>query len=112
MRGEEADCGGEVKTERSVVPPGREWGLTPNFQAMEVECDRSTIVEKCKTTREFVVMNAPARLAVGTSFVLFSVVGASFVIAYWADRSIGWATGRAALYIVVIGCVHVIRYVV
>jgi hypothetical protein len=55
-------------------------------------------------------MHARARLAVGISFVLFSVVGASFVIAYWADRSFGWATGRAALYIVVIGCVHVIGY--
>src|SRR5687768_7542049 len=55
-------------------------------------------------------MNAHPRLAVGTSFLLVSSFGASSVFIYWADQTIGGATGRAALFVGIMACVPLVGY--
>jgi hypothetical protein len=55
-------------------------------------------------------MIATARLAVGVSFVVTSVLGFSFVFAYWANQSVVAAAGRGALFLAILGCVHLVGY--
>lgn len=55
-------------------------------------------------------MHARARVVVVVSFVLMSVMGAGFILAYWANQSVARAAYRSLLYLVIIGCVHLAGY--
>jgi len=56
------------------------------------------------------MMNVYARPIIIVSFVVASVLGASFVFAYWADQSIAIGATRSVLVVVILACVHLAGY--
>ena len=56
-------------------------------------------------------MTAQARIPVAVSFIVISVIGAGLIYLFWANQSVVVATGRAALFVGIMACVHVAGYV-
>ena len=56
------------------------------------------------------MMNVYARQIMIVSFVVASVLGASFVFAFWMDQSIAIGATRSALFVVILACVHLAGY--
>lgn len=54
--------------------------------------------------------SAHARIAVATSFIVMSTVGAGLVFAYWYSQNSVVAAGRAVFFIVIMACVHLAGY--
>jgi hypothetical protein len=51
-----------------------------------------------------------ARIAVGTLFVVMSIVGAAAIYFHWSTANASIATGRAILFVVVMSCVSLAGY--
>ena len=56
------------------------------------------------------MMNVYARPIIIVSFVVTSILGASFVFAFWADQSIAIRATRSALFVVILACVNLAGY--
>ena len=56
------------------------------------------------------MMNVYARPIMIVSFVVASVLGASFVFAFWMDQSIAIGATRSVLFVVILACVHLAGY--
>ncbi|HEX3601299.1 MAG TPA: hypothetical protein VHU84_14200 [Lacipirellulaceae bacterium] len=52
-----------------------------------------------------------AQASVAVSFVIISTLGAGFLFAAWASRSLATAEIRSTLFIVVMACVHIVGYI-
>ena len=55
-------------------------------------------------------MKVYARPALIVSFLVASVLGASFVFAYWAAQGIPLAATRSVLFVFIMACVHLAGY--
>jgi hypothetical protein len=56
------------------------------------------------------MVSSRARISVSVSFVVLSTLGAGFLFATWASRSLVVAESRSALFVVIMACVHVVGY--
>ena len=56
-------------------------------------------------------MTAQARISVAISFTIISVIGAGLIYLFWVNQSVAVATGRAALFVGIMACVHVVGYI-
>lgn len=51
-----------------------------------------------------------ARLVIGISFFAMSIIGVGVVFSSWANQSLADAFGRSILFLVIMGCVHLVGY--